>query len=182
MAVGVGFILSLCFANLLPKEVYGSYKFVLSMAALIGAFSLTGLGDAVTRASARGHEGVLKKGFETGLKWSIPMIIVGLGVSIYYLAQGDSELSISIFIAVLFSSLLACSNLYGPYLKGRKLFKTEAVYGFAISIIPPLVLLATIFLTHRVLYIILIYFFTITSTSLFFYLKTLRRFTSHATP
>lgn len=110
------------------------------------------------------------------------MIIIGLGVSVYYLVQGDSELSISIFIAVLFSALLACSNLYGPYLRGKKLFRTETTYGFAISIIPPLILLATIFLTHRVLYIILIYFITITSTSLFLYFKTRRRFTSFATP
>ena len=45
-----GFFMSLAFANLFPRESFGTYKFVLSMAGILGAFSLTGMGTAVTQA------------------------------------------------------------------------------------------------------------------------------------
>ena len=37
------FGLAVAYANLLPKESYGTYKYILSLAGIIGAFSLTGL-------------------------------------------------------------------------------------------------------------------------------------------
>src|SRR5689334_12787395 len=37
-----GLLLVIGFANLLPKEVYGTYKLILSLAGIIASFSLTG--------------------------------------------------------------------------------------------------------------------------------------------
>ena len=82
LALGKGFamlsglILTIGFANLIPKEVYRNSTFVLSLAGIIGAFTLTGMDTAVAQAVARGYEGVLKTGFWIKLKWSIFMALL----------------------------------------------------------------------------------------------------------
>ena len=57
LGIIAGLLLVIGFANLLPKEVYGNYKFILSLGGIIGAFTLTGMSIAVTQAVARGFEG-----------------------------------------------------------------------------------------------------------------------------
>src|SRR3990172_6841992 len=63
VAMLAGFFISIAFANLFPKESFGTYKFILSMVAMLGAFSLTGIGVAITQAVARGNGGSLRRGF-----------------------------------------------------------------------------------------------------------------------
>ena len=57
MAVSMlgGFGLALAFGNLVPKEVFGNYKFVFSLAGLFGTVALTSIGTAVTRALEAAH-------------------------------------------------------------------------------------------------------------------------------
>ena len=73
--------LAIGIANFLPKEIYGNYKYVLSLIAIIGAFSLTGMATAVTQAVAKGFEGNLKYGLKISLKWSLVTSIVFFSVA-----------------------------------------------------------------------------------------------------
>src|SRR5690606_14131318 len=38
VGIGTGFMLTLAFANLLPPEIFGQYKYILALAGIIGAF------------------------------------------------------------------------------------------------------------------------------------------------
>jgi len=169
-----GVILTLGFANLLTQDSYGTYKYVLSVTGFIAAFSLTGIGTAVTMATAQGYKNVLRIGFISNVKWSIPMAIIGTGTSLYYLVMGNVVLAVSIFIAVFFTISLNSTNLFAAYLRGKKEFKKETLYGFAISIIPPMILLGTIVVTNNVIIIISVYFISISGTSFILFLKTMR--------
>src|ERR1041384_6093938 len=71
-----GFLMSIAFANLISKEAFGIYKYALSVAGIIGALSLTGMGTAVTRSVAKGFES-LRQGFRTNLKWSLGITVAG---------------------------------------------------------------------------------------------------------
>ena len=51
------FGLAIAFANLLPKETYGTYKFVLSIAGILTIFTLPGMVTSLTQAVARNFEG-----------------------------------------------------------------------------------------------------------------------------
>ena len=53
----LGLLASIAFANLLPQEIYGQYKYLFSIAGIIWAFSLTNLSISVTQAVSRGFEG-----------------------------------------------------------------------------------------------------------------------------
>ncbi|MEK9209084.1 MAG: oligosaccharide flippase family protein, partial [Patescibacteria group bacterium] len=41
--------LVVAFANLLPKEIYGTYRYILSIAGLLSFLTLTGMNTAITR-------------------------------------------------------------------------------------------------------------------------------------
>ncbi|HEX9608834.1 MAG TPA: oligosaccharide flippase family protein, partial [Candidatus Paceibacterota bacterium] len=60
VAMVTGLLVAIAFANLLTPETFGTYKFVLSLAGIIGAFSLTGMSTALIRSVANGQEGALE--------------------------------------------------------------------------------------------------------------------------
>src|SRR5436190_679725 len=63
--------LILTFANLVPKETYGLYRYILSLAGILGVFTLTGMNRSVTQAVASGYDGALKTAVTYQLKWSL---------------------------------------------------------------------------------------------------------------
>ena len=69
---GMNAILSLgllvAFANFLPKETYGTYRYILSIAGMLSIFTLTGMNSAVSRSVARGSIGILNQTVNYQLK------------------------------------------------------------------------------------------------------------------
>ena len=78
------FLISIAFANLLPQEVYGEYKYVLSIYALLKIFSLPGMNTAVSRAVAVGHEGTTLRGMKKQMTWALIGSLLSAGIGIYY--------------------------------------------------------------------------------------------------
>lgn len=172
----VGLALSIGFANLLPKESFGTYKYILSLAGVLGAFSLTGLSTTVIRSVALGFEGSLKKGFLLGLKWSFLVFAGGLIAAIYYFINENNTLALSMLIIGSFSPFIASASLYGSFLEGKKDFKVQTIYGIARNITPTLLLFFTIFATENPLIIVLVYFGANAFITLLLYFKTLKRY------
>ena len=65
-------ILSILFANFVSKDIFGIYKYIISITAIAGVFSLTGMNVAVMRAVAQGFDGIFKKSLIEQFKWSWP--------------------------------------------------------------------------------------------------------------
>ncbi|TSD02426.1 MAG: polysaccharide biosynthesis protein [Parcubacteria group bacterium Athens0714_24] len=170
------FLLAIAFANLLPKETYGTYRYVLSMAGILGVFSLTGMGTAITRAVARGFEGILKKAFWIQMKWGLIMFFASLAVGIYYFLNGNRTLAVCFLIVGSFSPLLNSANTFSSFLNGKKDFKRITQYNILSVIFSSLALLTTVLITKRPFFLILTYFVASAITNVFFYIKTLRVF------
>src|SRR3990167_7286867 len=176
IAMLAGFFISIAFANLFPKESFGTYKFILSMVAILGLFSLTGIGTAVTQAVARDNGGSLRQGFRINLKWSIGVVLVGLGFSIYYYINGNTLLAFSFLLAGLLSPLTASASLYGAYLMGKKDFRRSAFYSIIRNTVPALALILALFLTKSLGIIIVVYFVVGALVPLFLYYITKRAY------
>ena len=71
-------------ANMIPKESYGYYRYILSIFSLIGIFSIGGMSTAVTQSVARSLDGILKKAIQMILKWSLLGSTALLIISAYY--------------------------------------------------------------------------------------------------
>lgn len=165
-------LFAIAFARLIPKETYGEYKYVLSIASILSTFTLTGLGTAVTRSVIRGYEGSLDFAFWKNIKWSIGAFFIALGLALYYFTQGNNSIAVAILIAGSFSPFFSSTNLYNSYLIAKKDFRRSAIYFDMIgNFFPFLCLTSVMFVTNKALWLILVYFASNTLIGLISYLR-----------
>jgi len=176
VAILSGFAISIAFANLFAKESFGTYKFILSMTGLLGIFSLSGMGTAVTQAVARGLAISLNRSFKINLKWNIGILLGGLAVSLYYYVNGNTLLSLSFLLVGILSPITLSAGLYGAYLFGKKDFRRISFYGMIHNIVPAGTIIVALFLTESIIAIITVYFVFGALVSLFLYYQTIRAY------
>ncbi|MEK7567346.1 MAG: oligosaccharide flippase family protein [Patescibacteria group bacterium] len=175
-------LLVIAFANLLPKETYGLYRYILSLAAILNVFSLTGMNGAVARAVAAGQEGALQTSVRYQLRWNILMLSAFWALSGYYFMQDDSLFAMSFLILGIFVPATLAFNTYGAYLEGKKEFKLASISSIVSTFVYGLGMLATLLLTKEIIWLIITYAATTFATTLFFYLFTLYTFKPPKTP
>jgi O-antigen/teichoic acid export membrane protein len=154
----LGLILLVAFANLLPKEAYGTYQYIISIAGIVSIFTLTGMGTAIMRAAARGSDSSLRYGFRVRLKWSIGIVIASGIMAIYYYINGNTLLASGLLIVGAFQPFVSGFGMYKSYLVGKQLFRDITVLETVQKILPFAALLPALFLTNDPLIIIFIYF------------------------
>jgi O-antigen/teichoic acid export membrane protein len=170
----ISLALAFVVSRYLPKETYGTYKYVLSAVAFLSTFSLNSLGTAVFQSTAREYDGALKEGFRINLRWSALVFAGSLATAVYYFAAGNTTLAIGMLFAGCLSPFLASANLAGAFLAGKKDFFRQSIYfGSVGNGFPLLALLVTIFLTKDPLWLILVYCITNTAASFYFYMRTI---------
>jgi len=170
------FLSALAFANLLPKEIYGTYKYILTLLGTLAIFTLPGMNTAIVQAVARGYEGSFYQAFKTKLKWgclgSLTAIILGL----YYWYQGNIVLPIPLFLCAVFLPLMETSQIYISLLGGKKLFSYQVKYSAISRILSVTAMIAVLFLTDNLIWIITVYFISNTLINTFFYFFTKFKF------
>lgn len=153
-----GFFVSLAFANLFPKESFGTYKFIISAAGIVGVFSLTQMGTAVTQAVARGFGNALRQGFRANLKWSVGILLAGIILGLYYYLNKNFVLAFSFLLMGVLAPISSSARLYSSYLQGKKDFKKSSFYGTINNIVPAAALILALLLTKNLLVIMVVYF------------------------
>jgi len=174
VTAGASFVLSVAFANLVPQAVYGTYRYITSLAATLSAVSLTGMGTALVQSVARGFEGVIRGAFWMSVRWSVVLVLISFVGAIYYYLHGNVILSISLLFIGSFSPFLNSANLATYFANGKKDFARLSIYNIVKGVFPAVVLIGTLFLTDSVLVIIFTYFFANTVAALLVYGDALR--------
>lgn len=166
---------SVAFAYFLPKEVFGNYKYILSLAAIAGSFSLSGISGAVTQAVAKGYEQTLTAAFHVNLKWGVFVTLVSWLMAIYYFIQGNNVLALALFSTGFLLPFYNNFNLYGAFLSGKKYFKENAIYGTILSVVPAVILIASFFVTHNPAILVIVSLSTGVLIAGIFYVRVLRK-------
>jgi len=122
-------LLYIVFGHLVSKEVYGTYQYLLSLGAIIGAFTLTGMNTAVTRAVAQGYEGAMARAVRIQLLWGILPLLGAWCMGGYYLLHGNATLGWGLVLIGIFVPLNNTLNTYGAFLGGKKDFKRGFLYS-----------------------------------------------------
>lgn len=149
-----GLVISILMANILAKEDYGYYKYILSIFSLIGIFSIGGMSTAVTQSVARDLDGIFKKAIKVILKWSWLGSIALLAISAYYYNKDNLNFTwIFIFLAILFP-WYSISGYYGAILSGKKRFDIQTKYFTIYSLLTSIVIIGSILSTSNVFWII----------------------------
>jgi O-antigen/teichoic acid export membrane protein len=170
-----GFLLLILFTNLLPKETYGTYRYILSFVSILSIFSLKGVSTSIIQAISRGYEGDISTAFKTKLKYGLLVTLAGFLIGGYYYLNDNVELAISFWILGVLSPLMNAMYLYRAILNGLKLFKTTAIYEVISQIISLIVLGVTVYLTDNIVVIITLYFSNYVLMRGFFFWYTFER-------
>lgn len=171
-SIAANLALAFFFARLLPKEVYGTYSYILAWISVFGIFALPGMDTAVMQSVARGFENSLVLGLKQKIRYGIWGTLAALIIGGYYFYNGNQILATVFFISAIFVPLLTSFQIYNAYLVGKKEFKTLAFYGITGQIFIALVLITAIYLTHNIIYIISAYIFANILPNIVFFIKT----------
>lgn len=177
--VGVSIItlgLTIIFANLLPKETYGLYRYILSLAGVLGIFTLTGMNQAVSQSVASGNDGAFRMAVKYQLKWNMIQLLAFWAVSFYYFTEGANELSIAMLVLGIFSPLTLAFNTYGAYLEGKKQFSLNNIFSILSTLIYVGGMVTAILLSGEVRWLAAAYAITTFVSTFFFYFLTLKKF------
>lgn len=129
------FVLYVAFAHFLPKEVYGTYQYLLSLAAIATTFTLTGMNSAVARAVAQGHEGSYLASIRLQMRWALIPTAGALVCAAYYALQGNGLLAIGLVLIAAATPLVTSLNTYSAFLVGKKDFKRLFFYNLVTNLV-----------------------------------------------
>lgn len=123
-----GLLVTVVLTNVLPKELFGQYKYVLAIQSVLAIFNLPGIGESVIRkVSVDGHVNLFDL-IKTKIKWAFVGGLISILISIYYIINGNSTLSILFLIVAITLPFFESFTLYISFHKGRKDFKTYSRY------------------------------------------------------
>ncbi len=128
-------ILYIVFAHVVPKEVFGTYQYLLSLMVAISALSLAGMNSAVIRAVAQGYEGTYRAAIRLQALWSLLPCVVALGIGAYYYVQNEYALATALVVIGILSPLNNVFNTYSAYLQGKRNFRSTYFYNLTQNIV-----------------------------------------------
>jgi len=166
--------LVIAFANLLPKDLYGNYKYILSVAGILSFLTLSGMNTALTQAVARGIKGLLAWSIDIQLRFNSIYALVCLAGAGYYWLHNNHTLAIGLIIMGIVFPFNTALTSYGAYLGGKKDFKTASDYAVISNIFFAGLVLTTLLVTDSVVFLVAAYAIGVLTPSVFFYFKTVR--------
>jgi O-antigen/teichoic acid export membrane protein len=157
------------FGNLLPRETYGIYTYLISLGGSLAFLTLTGTGPAVTRAVARGIESVVPEALRLQLRYNLLAIATVTAAASYYLFKGNVTFSVALFLLAIAYPVAETFHLYANILTGRKRFDLLAKVTTLITLTGALTMVVTLLLTDNVLTIIGVFAFMSLVPKIFVY-------------
>lgn len=170
----LAFVLTIILTRLLPKETYGLYRYVLSLADILTIFTLTGMNSAVVQAVAAGNEGALIKSVKHQLKWNLMMTAASFAVAIYYFLNHNLTLALSLFIIGALWPITLALNTYPAFLIGKKNFRLNSIFNTGSTLIYVASMLLAVIFTNKIPALIFIYSLATLFSNLIFYFRTIK--------
>lgn len=148
-------LLALGYSHFLSKETYGTYKYILSIFAILMVFALPGMSDAAQRAIAQGKEGVFWKTFRKRIEWATVGGVICAGIGFYYFLYGNTLLAAVFLAASPFIIFVDVFTHYNALLMGRQLFRESSYYNTVVQVATAIIIfLAVLFSTNLVTLIV----------------------------
>lgn len=166
-----GFLVSIIFARLGDKEIYGLYQYVLSLVSLIAVFSIPGISLSALRSVAHGKTGAVSRAVQTSILFSLIGSAVLIAIAFFQFSKEITILGTSfLLVAFLFPFFYGFTPWYTFY-EGKKDFRSVAFRSIFLSI-SWLVLLPVLLLLKASLPILIFSYFFLSSLFLaFFFLE-----------
>lgn len=153
-----GFLLSVAYANLVDPTEYGIYKYILSVASILGIAVLPGLDNAYTQAVARSHEGDFLRVLKTKIRFGLIGGTGALALAAYYFFKGNFDFGAGFVVVALFIPLMDSVGMFDPFFQGRRAFKLNAYYAVLEQFVAAAAMFGVLFINPRPLWLLIAYF------------------------
>lgn len=171
-----GLLLAIAFANLLSKESYGTYKYVLSLVSLLTIPTLSGINTALNRSIAQGNDKSFFTSLKTKIKWgSIGGILSLLLAGYYFFYKEDTTLTFCFLISSIFIPFMDSIMVYQSILIGKKKFKMLSTQNTIINTLAVIVMILILATTKNLFAVLFSYFISHTTFRFIFLLFTLKK-------
>ena len=154
----ISLILTIAFANLIPKETYGTYRYMLSIYTLVAILALPGIDTAVTQSVSKGFDYSLIDGFKAKFKFSILGTLASFFFSAYYFVNDNTTLGTIFAIVAIALPFMESPTVLASFFNGKKLFPMWALMDIASQIISASSMITAIFLTKNIFFMVIAYF------------------------
>jgi len=171
----IGLGVMILFGRLVTKEVFGAYQYILSLAGLLGIFSLGGIDMALARTVARGNERMFFPCFKTKLKWGSISTLIFLFIAGWYFFHQNYTLGICFIIVALFLPFINAFTTFLAFWQGKKRFDIQNRYYILYNLLSASLLILIILITKKLTLIILGYFVGFFLAGLIFYSLTVKK-------
>lgn len=149
---------SYIFANYLSPEIYGQYKYILTIGIFLTTFSLTGSAAAVSQAAARNISGFLSYIKKISLSYGMIISLISIIGAVYYFLHNNQILATGLLIIAVLQPFLNSTSLIQSHLQGTQQFK-RSVYGQSIkTIFVTSVIALSAFITQDILVLLTSYY------------------------
>ncbi|MGB9743302.1 MAG: oligosaccharide flippase family protein [Minisyncoccales bacterium] len=174
----LGLGLMIVFARFLPKEVFGAYQYILSLTAIIGIFSMSGINTALIRTVAKGNERMFWPCFVVRLKWAFLGSLTALLIAGWYGWQQNWQLALCFLIVAIFLPFINSLTIFLVFWQGKKRFDLQNKYFIFYNLLGAGLLILTILLTKNLVLIVFTYFFAFTLAGAIFFFLTKKEATA----
>ena len=151
-------ISTVIFARLLSPTELGVYRYVISVGSFLSAFSLSGIGQAILQAGAKGHLGFFRYSTKPTLIYGFGSSVAALIAAVYYFYNGNQILMIGCLTIALLQpvSILFLNTL--AYLYGQQSFRSGTYLQGIKSFVVAAASIATIYITTDITALLIVYF------------------------
>jgi len=169
-------VLAVLFARLVPKDAYGTYKYIIAVMTILGAFTLSGLETSMFRSVAQGFEQIVRKAFWTKVRWSLGASAGAALFGIYYLWKGNETLGIGLLACAVFLPFFYFGSTTSAFLRGRRNFRAASMYSIAQSFLYTALMIVAVIFIRDALGLTVAYLFITASVAVGLYLLALHRY------
>jgi len=165
-SVASAFATTIVFANLLSENAFGTYRYLLGIGSVFAVLSLSGMSSSTLQATAKGIPGYVIQGIKIQLRYDSFAYLAGVSTALYYYTQSDAQLALGILIVTLLLPFHNSLQNIFSYLEGKKDYRLASLFHTLKTAAVTVATLITLFLTHNILVILLIYLGTQVLTNL----------------
>lgn len=153
-------VASVILANILSANDFGTYKYIIAVAGVFGAFSLNSAGTALTRAIARGFKGTVRPILKASLLVSLLPAFAALAGAAYYALKGDWLFFGMFVVLAIATPVLKGLSWNAAVHEGYSDFRGSATVDGIRAIISGAALICAALLSVPLFFIVATYFFS----------------------
>jgi O-antigen/teichoic acid export membrane protein len=139
-----------------PREIIGTYNFVIATLAIISISTFPGMNSAIMRAVAKGYDGTVRRVMQLSRRGGMVGSLITVCVGIFFLVTHSTTLGVTFIVVAPFISLTDTFHLFTMnYWQGKRQFIKSSATLAGYYVLLALFSIPVFFLSHNVTVIVL---------------------------